>query len=271
VPNPPGRIVGGQILFEGEDLLEKSEEEMRKIRGAEISMIFQNPLSSLNPVFTVGFQVGEAIQLHQEVDRKGLRKKVVEIFEKVGIPDPATVARHYPHEYSGGMRQRAMTAMALSCRPKLLIADEPTTALDVTIQAQILELMKDLRKELGLSIMLITHELGLVAELCERVAMMYAGKIVESGDVTTIFKRPGHPYTFALMKSVPGLEAIVERFHVIRGNVPSLIDPPSGCRFHPRCDYATDECVAREPELREIELGHHVACVRAEELELQAK
>jgi len=270
VPNP-GRIVGGQILFEDEDLLKKSEEEMRKIRGDKISMIFQNPLSSLNPVFTVGSQVGEAIQLHQEVDRIGLGKKVVEILEKVRIPDPTTVARHYPHEYSGGMRQRAMTAIALSCRPKLLIADEPTTALDVTIQAQILELMKELRKELGLSIMLITHELGLVAELCERAAIMYAGKIVESGDVTTLFKRPRHPYTFALMKSVPGLEAIVKRFHVIKGNVPSLIDPPSGCRFHPRCDYAFDECVAEEPELREIESGHLVACIRSEELELQGK
>jgi len=265
----PGKIVSGSISFDGEDLTKKSEDDLRKIRGASVAMVFQNPLSSFNPVFRVGDQIAEAIALHQRVPKSEIQKLVVESLDKVGIPDCKTVAKHYPHEYSGGMRQRAMTAMALSCRPILLIADEPTTALDVTIQAQILELLKELRKQLGLTVLLITHELGLVAELCEKVAIMYAGKIVEYSDVLSIFRNPKHPYTFALLRSVPGLEAVVERFHVIKGNVPSLVEPPSGCRFHPRCDYAIAECAAREPEPFEIKPGHRVACFRAEALELR--
>lgn len=267
----PGKIVSGSISFQGQDLTKKTNEELRKIRGASISMVFQNPLSSFNPVFRVGDQIGEAIELHQGVPRAEVQKLVVESLDRVGIADAKTMARHYPHEYSGGMRQRAMIAMALSCQPTLLIADEPTSALDVTIQAQVLELMKEIRKKHGLSILLITHELGLVAELCDKVAIMYSGKIVEQSDVVTIFTKPKHPYTFALLKSVPGLETVVESFHVIKGNVPSLVEPPRGCRFHPRCDCAIDKCAATEPGLVEVAPGHRVACIRAEELELYTK
>jgi oligopeptide/dipeptide ABC transporter ATP-binding protein len=256
----PGKIVGGEIWFEGENLLAKSEAEMRKIRGGQISMVFQHPSASMNPVFTVGNQIGEAIKLHQNVQKREIKKRVMEILYKVGIPSPAQRMKDYPHEYSGGMLQRAMIAMSLSCNPKLLIADEPTTSLDVTIQAQILELMKKLRKDFGASILFIGHDLGVISELCDKVAVMYAGKIIEYADLTTIFKNPKHPYTQALLGSIPRLDVDTERLRIIRGTVPRLINPPSGCRFHPRCDYVKEICSKQEPQLVEIEQKHEVAC-----------
>jgi len=256
----PGRIVGGEIWFEGENLLDKSEGEMRKIRGGKISMVFQNPTSSMNPVFTVGSQIAEAIELHQDAQKHEIEEKVVEILGKVGIPSPRQRMKDYPHEYSGGMLQRAMIAMALSCNAKLLIADEPTTNLDVTIQAQILELMKTLRKEFDASILLIGHDLGVISELCDRVAVMYAGKVIEHADLTTIFKEAKHPYTQALLESIPRLDIETEWLHVIPGTVPRLIDPPPGCRFHPRCEYAKGICSKEDPPLTEVGQLHSVAC-----------
>ncbi|UCE16296.1 MAG: ABC transporter ATP-binding protein [Candidatus Bathyarchaeota archaeon] len=256
----PGKIAGGEIWFDGEDLLKKSEGKMRKIRGGKISMIFQNPMSSLNPVFTVGGQIAEAIKLHQNVQKREIKEKVAEILDKVGIPDPSERLEDYPHEYSGGMAQRAMIAMALSCNPELLVADEPTTNLDVTIQAQILELMKALRKDFGASILLIGHDLGVISELCDKIAVMYAGKIVENSDLTGIFKKPKHPYTQALLESIPRLDVETERLRIIPGTVPRLINPPSGCRFHPRCEHAMKICSEQEPLLTEIEKEHTVAC-----------
>jgi len=257
----PGRIVGGKILFEGQDLLRISEAEMRKIRGDRIAMVFQNPTSSLNPVFTVGFQVGEAIKLHQNVQKQAVEGKVCDILAKVGIPSAKERMKDYPHEYSGGMCQRAMIAMALSCSPKLLIADEPTTNLDVTIQAQILDLMKALRKEFNASILLIGHDFGVMSELCDRIVVMYSGKVVESGDLSTIFRNPKHPYTKALLESIPSINIERERLHVIPGDVPGLIKPPLGCRFHPRCEHVMEECKKTEPSIIEVEKGHEVACL----------
>lgn len=256
----PGKIVGGEIWFEGENLLAKSESDMRKIRGGKISMVFQHPGASMNPVFTVGSQIAEAIKLHQNVQKSEIKKRVEEILYKVGIPSPAQRMKDYPHEYSGGMLQRAMIAMSLSCNPQLLIADEPTTSLDVTIQAQILELMKKMRKDFGASILLIGHDLGVISELCDKVAVMYAGKNVEYADFKTIFKNPKHPYTQALLESIPRLDLDVERLHIIRGTVPRLINPPSGCRFHPRCEYVKEICSKQEPPLVEVKQGHRVAC-----------
>jgi len=263
---PPGKIVDGQILFEGRDLLKVSVDEIRKVRGAKIAMIFQNPLDSLNPVYTIEDQIGEVIKLHQNVRKEEVGKKVAEILGKVGIPDPAKRMKDYPHLYSGGMRQRAMIAMAISCNPKILIADEPTTSLDVTIQAQILELMKELKKTLSSSIILITHDMGLIAEMCDKVVIMYAGKIVEYGDVLSIFDASAHPYTDALLRSVPGYEEVVERFKVIRGSVPNLINPPKGCRFHPRCEYATEICKKKEPPGVEVGKEHISFCFHIEKL-----
>jgi oligopeptide/dipeptide ABC transporter ATP-binding protein len=257
----PGRIVGGKILFEGQDLLRISEAEMRKIRGGRIAMVFQNPTSSLNPVFTIGSQVGEAIKLHQNVQKQAVVEKVCDILSKVGIPSPEERMKDYPHEYSGGMCQRAMIAMALSCSPKLLIADEPTTNLDVTIQAQILDLMKALREEFKASILLIGHDFGVMSELCDRIVVMYSGKVVESADLSTIFKNPKHPYTKALLESIPSINIQKDRLHVIPGDVPGLIKPPPGCRFHPRCEHAMEKCKKNEPSLIEIEKGHEVACL----------
>jgi oligopeptide/dipeptide ABC transporter ATP-binding protein len=257
----PGRVVGGKILFEGHDLLRNSEAEMRKIRGSRIAMVFQNPTSSLNPVFTVGSQVGEAIKLHQKAQKQVVEEKVCDILRKVGIPSPEERMKDYPHEYSGGMCQRAMIAMALSCNPKLLIADEPTTNLDVTIQAQILDLMKALRKEFNASILLIGHDFGVMSELCDRIVVMYSGKIVESADLSTIFKDPKHPYTKALLESIPTINIQKERLHVIPGDVPELIKPPLGCRFHPRCERVMEECKKKEPPIIEVEKGHEVACL----------
>jgi len=256
----PGKIVEGKIWFENEDLLAKSEAEMRKIRGARIAMIFQNPMTSLNPVFTVGSQIAESIKLHQNVEKREIKEKVLEILDKVGIPSARERMKDYPHEYSGGMCQRAMVAMALSCNPNLLIADEPTTNLDVTIQAQILDLLRALRKEFGASILLIGHDLGVISELCDTVAVMYAGKLIEHADLATLFKEAKHPYTQALLGSIPRLDLETERLRVIPGVVPRLINPPPGCRFHPRCEYVKEICRKEEPPLIEIKQGHTVAC-----------
>ena len=257
---PPGKIVGGDIVFEGENILEKSEAEMRHIRGNEISMIFQEPLSSLNPVFTIGDQIMEAIVLHQGVGKREARSKTIDMLKLVGIPSPEQRIDEYPHQMSGGMRQRVMIAMALSCNPKLLIADEPTTALDVTIQAQILHLMLRLREDFGTAIMLITHDLGIIAETVGKVVVMYAGKIVESADVVSIFKSPAHPYTLGLLGSIPKVHENRERLQVMEGVVPNPFSMPSGCRFHPRCAHVKDICMEREPHLIEIEDGHQVSC-----------
>ncbi|MEW6545442.1 MAG: ABC transporter ATP-binding protein [Bacillota bacterium] len=259
VPIPPGRYVGGEILFEGEDLLKKSEPEMRKIRGNDIAMIFQEPMTSLNPVYTIGDQIAEAIQLHQGLKRREAMAKAEHMLRLVGVPDPHRRIREYPHQLSGGMRQRAMIAMALSCNPKLLIADEPTTALDVTIQAQILELMKTLKRELGMAIMLITHDLGVIAEMAERVVVMYSGKVVEEAVVYDLFREPLHPYTEGLLTCIPRIDRPRGRLHVIEGVVPNPLEFPPGCRFHPRCPYAQDICRTQEPPL--VEQGsRRIAC-----------
>jgi len=257
----PGKIVGGEIWFEGQNLLKRSESEMRKLRGSKIAMVFQNPTSSLNPVFTIGSQIAEAIKLHQNVQKHEIKEKVIDILGKVGIASPSERMKDYPHEFSGGMCQRAMMAMALSCNPKLLIADEPTTNLDVTIQAQILDLMRILRKEFNASILLIGHDFGVISELCDRIVVMYSGKVVESADLETIFKSAKHPYTKALLESIPRINIERERLHVIPGDVPELIKPPSGCRFHPRCEKATEVCAKKEPAIIEIKKGHEVACL----------
>ncbi|NLJ80087.1 MAG: ABC transporter ATP-binding protein [Firmicutes bacterium] len=260
IPQPPGKIAGGEIIFEGKDLLKLTEEEMRHIRGNDISMIFQEPMTSLNPVFTIGNQISEAIMLHQGLDRAESREKSIEMLRLVGIPSPEKRIDEYPHQLSGGMRQRVMIAMALSCNPKLLIADEPTTALDVTIQAQILDLMRNLRSELDTAIMLITHDLGVIAELVDKVAVMYTGKIVESADIFTIFKDPLHPYTVGLLGSIPRLDGTVERLSTIPGTVPAFGNIPEACSFHPRCPFAKEICRSKEPPAFEVKEGHQVAC-----------
>ena len=261
IQSPPGKIVGGEILYRGRDLLKLNNEEMRKIRGNEISMIFQEPMTSLNPVFTVGNQIGEAIKLHQGLGKKETRQKTIEMLRLVKIADPESRVDAYPHQLSGGMRQRVMIAMALSCNPALLIADEPTTALDVTIQAQILELMKELQQKIGMALLLITHDLGVVAEQADEVAIMYAGKIVERATAQAIFNRPFHPYTVGLLNSLPGAgTAKKKRLDAIPGVVPSPLHLPSGCRFRDRCPKAADTCAQNEPQLVEKEPGHTVAC-----------
>jgi peptide/nickel transport system ATP-binding protein len=261
----PGRIIGGEVIYEGRDILKLPESAMRKVRGREISMVFQEPMTSLNPVFTVGGQIVEAVTLHQGLGKRDALNKAVEMLRLVGIPDPERRARDYPGQLSGGMRQRVMIAMALSCNPGLLIADEPTTALDVTIQAQILDLIKDLRERLGMAVLLITHDLGIVAETADRVAVMYAGEIVEYADVRDIFKKPSHPYTVGLLNSTPRVGAKVkERLIPIPGTVPSLIGLPEGCRFKDRC-YAAEGCPEGHPELVEVEEGHFVRCYKGRE------
>ncbi len=259
--SPPGRSVDGEILMDGVDLLKLPEPEMRKIRGHKISMIFQEPMTSLNPVFTVGYQIMEAVQLHLGLDKAAARQRTIEMLEKVRIPSAATRVDEYPHQLSGGMRQRIMIAMALACNPRLLIADEPTTALDVTIQAQILELLKDLQRELGMSVIIITHDLNVVAEVADYVAVMYASKIVEYAAAAELFKHPLHPYTLGLLKSIPQLDTPRgAKLNVIAGNVPNPLHFPGGCKFHPRCPIAVDTCKAVEPKLRELRPGHWVAC-----------
>ncbi len=264
VPDPPGRIVGGEIMFEGTNLLKLSRAEMRRIRGNDIAMIFQEPMTSLNPVFTIGNQISEAIILHQGLSKRAALAKSIDMLKKVGVSVPERRVHEYPHQLSGGMRQRAMIAMALSCNPKLLIADEPTTALDVTIQAQILDLMFSLKEELGMAVMFITHNLGVVAETARRVVVMYSGKVVEEGPVVEIFKQPQHPYTQGLLGSLPRLEEKATgkkvRLQEIVGIVPSPYNLPSGCKFHPRCPKAQAICREHEPPLEKVPGGHDSAC-----------
>jgi peptide/nickel transport system ATP-binding protein len=261
IPQPPGKITGGEILLNGEDLVKVSEKRMREIRGNEIAMIFQEPMTSLNPLFTIGDQLTEAILIHKKIGKKAAFQQAVEMLKLVGLPRAEQIMKEYPHQLSGGMRQRVMIAMALSCNPKLLIADEPTTALDVTIQAQILSLMKDLNKKLDTAIMMITHDLGVVAELCQRVIVMYAGKIVEEASVEEIFKNPKHPYTLGLLKSVPDIREKKERLYSIPGNVPKPGSIQSGCRFAARCEFAFERCFQEDPALYKLDTnGHQVRC-----------
>jgi peptide/nickel transport system ATP-binding protein/oligopeptide transport system ATP-binding protein len=263
IPQPPGRITRGRIIFEGQDLAGLSEEAIRHIRGNRISMIFQEPMTSLNPVFKVGSQIAEAYRLHQGLHRRKALEKSTGMLSKVGIPDPARRINEYPHQMSGGMRQRVMIAMALACNPKLIIADEPTTALDVTIQAQILDLMNDLKQDFGASILLITHDLGVVAEMARRVAVMYAGKIVEYAGVVELFSRPKHPYTLGLMASIPKIDQPVppdRMLQTISGVVPGLIDLPDGCAFQDRCSRVFERCYREGPRLSSIGSDHHVRC-----------
>ncbi|MGI6557641.1 MAG: ABC transporter ATP-binding protein [Limnochordia bacterium] len=262
IPRPPGKIVEGRIMFNGENLLEKTESEMRAIRGNEISMIFQEPMTALNPVFTVGRQISEALILHQGLSKGEARLKAIEMLKLVGIPSPERRVDDYPHQMSGGMRQRVMIAMALSCSPKLLIADEPTTALDVTIQAQILDLMKALQKELQTAILLITHDLGVVAESVEEVAVMYLGRIVEQAAVNELFADPRHPYTIGLLGSIPKLHEDRDRLQVIEGLVPDPLHMPRGCRFHPRCPFVEAVCREEEPPTTRLPGDHLVQCWR---------
>lgn len=261
VPNPPGKVVGGEIIFNGENIIHYSEKKMRQIRGNEIAMIFQEPMTSLNPLFTIGNQMIEGIKIHMKWDKKKSRLKAIEIMKRVGLPRAEELMDEYPHQLSGGMRQRVMIAMAMACNPKLLIADEPTTALDVTIQSQILKLMKELNDEMNTAIMLITHDLGVVAQICERVVVMYAGKIVEEGQVSSIFKNPKHPYTKGLLKSVPDIRNKNERLYSIPGNVPKPGSIKHGCRFAERCEFAFERCSSESPELYKVDdRGHRVRC-----------
>lgn len=267
---PPGKIVEGKIEFEGKNLLALGEAQMQKIRGKEIAYIFQDPTTTLDPVYTVGEQISEVIIRHQGGTKKEAIAKATELLRTVDIPDPEVRINQYPHELSGGTKQRIAIARALSCTPSLILADEPTTALDVTIQAQILDLLRDLRKKMDVSIMLITHDMGIVADICERVTVLYAGQVCESGTVDQVFSRPKHPYTEALLTSVPSLTLRKEKLSVIPGNVPNLIEPPTGCRFHPRCSYARQICIDQVPVLEPIGDGRLVHCHRHKELDLKS-
>ncbi len=260
LPSPPARIVGGEVWFKGQNLLALPEEEMRRIRGKEIAMIFQDPMTSLNPVLTIGFQIMEPLMLHLKMNKKEARERAIELLHMVGIPEPAKRVDDYPHQFSGGMRQRAMIAMALACEPTVLIADEPTTALDVTIQAQIVELVKRLRDEMGMALIWITHDLGVVAGLADRVIVMYAGLIMEDAPVDELYAAPQHPYTRALLRSLPRMDATSERLETIEGLPPDLLELPAGCPFAPRCTFAQPRCFEARPPLEEIRPGHRVAC-----------
>ena len=261
IPDPPGKIVGGEVRFHGQDLSKLSDEEMRHIRGAEMAMIFQEPMTSLNPVLTIGFQIMEALQLHQGMNAREARERTAELLAMVGIPQAADRLDDYPHQFSGGMRQRAMIAMALSCNPSLLIADEPTTALDVTIQAQIVDLVKRLQEKLGMAVVWITHDLGVIARLAERVIVMYAGYIVEEATVKDLYGYPRHPYTIGLLGSLPRLDAAPgTKLISVRGQPPDLVFLPPGCPFVARCDYATERCKHEMPSLEAVGIGHKVAC-----------
>ncbi|MGI9334272.1 MAG: ABC transporter ATP-binding protein [Gammaproteobacteria bacterium] len=268
IPSPPGRVTHGEIVFEGVDLLHLRERQMRAVRGADISMIFQEPMTSLNPVFTVGDQIVETIRHHENVGAAAARARAVELLELVGIPSPRERLSDYPHQLSGGMRQRVMIAIALSCRPKLLLADEPTTALDVTIQAQILDLLRRLQAELGMAVILITHDLGVVAEFAQRAIVMYCGRIVEQGSVQALFEQPLHPYTEGLLASLPVLDEDQDRLQAIPGVVPSPFGLPPGCRFAPRCRYAQEPCTVGEPGLVRQD-DHDVACIRHQAYRLE--
>lgn len=260
IPNPPGKIVGGRILFKRENLLEKTKDEIRKIRGKGISMIFQEPMTSLNPVYTIGNQLTEVFLIHSNISKKEALNKAIELLDTVGIPSPEKRINNYPHQFSGGMRQRVMIAMALACNPELLIADEPTTALDVTIQAQILDLIKTINKKFNTSVLLVTHDMGVVAQMCHRVYVMYAGKIMEEAETKKIFKNPSHPYTKALLESIPSIGYNPNRLNTIKGTLPDLYDLSSGCKFEPRCDYATDICKIQEPKEVQISKNQYVYC-----------
>jgi len=263
IPIPPGEITDGEVIFRGQDLLALNDNDMRHVRGSDIAMIFQDPMTFLNPVFTVGFQIAEALQLHMSMNKKQAYARAAELLDIVGIPNATQRLNDYPHEFSGGMRQRAMIAMGLSCNPGLLIADEPTTALDVTIQAQIIELVKELREELGMAIVWITHDLGIVAGLVDRVQVMYAGYIVERADVDELYKNPAHPYTLGLLKSLPRVDkgrVADERLTPVHGRPPDQLNLGKGCPFAPRCDYVIDRCKAENPALREISPDHEIAC-----------
>jgi peptide/nickel transport system ATP-binding protein len=261
---PPGRIVDGQILWQGRDIVPLGPEEMRGIRAKEIGFIFQEPMTSLNPVYTVGAQIAETVRHHEGLSKRAALDRAVEMLRLVQIPNPQSRIHDYPHQFSGGMRQRVMIAMALACNPKLVIADEPTTALDVTIQAQILDLLEEMKQRLGMAVLLITHAMGVVAENAQRVIVMYAGKVVEEADVGALFATPRHPYTQGLIRSIPRIDLAATqhtRLEAIPGTVPSLLNPPSGCRFAARCRHAMPECIAAEPPLREVAPGHKVACI----------
>ena len=267
IPEPPGKILEGEILFEGQDILKLGMDEMRSIRGAQMSMVFQEPMTSLNPVLTLEKQLGETLQLHKGMTRQEARVESIDLLARVGIPDPERRVRQYPHQFSGGMRQRVMIAMALSCNPRIIIADEPTTALDVTIQAQILELMKGLTKEFGVAMIVITHNLGVVARYADRMNIMYAGKIIERGESSEIYRNPRHPYTVGLLKSVPRLDLPRRaKLDPIEGQPPDLIDVPDGCSFRARCKWAVDKCATVEPPLELVGTGHYSACWRSDEL-----
>jgi peptide/nickel transport system ATP-binding protein len=264
IPMPPGKFAAGQILWKGRDLIPLPNDEMRQIRTKEIAIVFQEPMTSLNPVYTVGEQIAEAVRLHEGVGKKAALDRAVEMLKLVRIPTPERRVKDYPHHFSGGMRQRVMIALALSCNPQLLIADEPTTALDVTIQAQILDLMKELQERLGMAVLMITHAMGVVAETAQRVVVMYAGKVVEEAPVAELFARPRHPYTQGLIRSIPRIDTAAQhkqKLATIPGTVPKLIEPGEGCRFAARCRYAQPECVAATPPLREVAPGHRVACI----------
>jgi oligopeptide/dipeptide ABC transporter ATP-binding protein len=263
IPSPPGRIAGGEILFEGVDLLKLRPAEMRERRGNQISMIFQEPMTSLNPAFTVGDQIIEVILRHRQVTKQQATQHAIEMLRRVRIPSPERRFEDYPHKLSGGMRQRVMIAMALACDPQLLIADEPTTALDVTIQAQILDLMRRLRDETGAAIMVITHDLGVIAEIAHEVIVMYAGRVIERAEVGALFRDPQHPYTIGLLGSIPRLTTEQGRLTTIEGVVPNPLAMPTGCRFHPRCPFAVEACLRTDPPLREIKPGQFAACIRA--------
>jgi oligopeptide/dipeptide ABC transporter ATP-binding protein len=260
IPDPPGKITGGEILFKGENILKAHRRRLREIRGNRISMIFQEPMSSLNPVYTVGNQMEEVVILHQKVGRSRAQEICIQMLQQVKMPDPERVLDKYPHELSGGMRQRVMIAMELSCRPDLLIADEPTTALDVTVQGQVLMILDDLVRRIGVSVLFISHDLGVIAQLCGRVSVMYAGKIVETASVRDLFAAPHHPYTEGLLQAIPSVDKDRDSLRVIPGIVPRLINPPGGCRFHPRCTKRFDPCDNIVPKLFEVTPGHEVAC-----------
>jgi oligopeptide/dipeptide ABC transporter ATP-binding protein len=264
IAQPPGSIDGGEILFDGKDILGLSEREMQKIRGNEISMIFQEPMTALNPVYTCGDQIMEAICLHKQVSKAEAKKEAIEMLKRVGVQSPETRINAYPHELSGGMRQRIMIAMALCCSPQLLIADEPTTALDPTIQAQILRLIKELQKQMGMAVLFITHDLGVVAQNCDRVAVMYAGEIVEIAEVCRLFDEPEHPYTKGLIHAIPKLQQNEDRLYTIEGSVPNFSQLGEGCAFAPRCQYCTERCRKEAPQLKEKEPGHFVRCFLAD-------
>jgi oligopeptide/dipeptide ABC transporter ATP-binding protein len=266
----PGRIIAGSIKYDGEDLLRKSETDMRKIRGSKMAIVFQDPTTSLNPLYTVGRQLTDILKVHKGLTKREATEIAKDLLEKVAIPEPEKRLKAYPHELSGGMKQRIAIARALACKPRLLFADEPTTNLDVTIQAQVLDLLKQLQKEYGMTMIMITHDMGIVADMADRVTVLYAGKVMEEADTGTLFTKPSHPYTEALLKAVPTVRR-TKALGIIPGNIPNLINPPAGCVFHPRCTYAKEICHVQDPQWEQATVGHYVACHRWKELKLQGE